>query len=572
MDLLGAQHQLTQMGATPNELSTKYNSMYEQLKGTNTPTTGGDAMVQMGSTKPAETNTSASQDFMQGYGAMNGAEKQLYDTIQTQLSTPVTTQSLTQEYAAAIGNANLPAGIPGESLSQEQLQLMDMQKIMDGSQDDIRAEITKAGGFATESQVQALTTARNKTLLKQASYLQQSMALKQDYIDHLMNFTEKDQAQVTAEVDRKLNLEKTQVDLVNSMQNAAQQNYQNIIKEGDSNGIGGYQALSTALAGNPTALASAEKTLGLPTGALSNQAFLSAMTPITAANKSQFVSASKYQQGGVFDPITGTFTPTGGGGNGTSSGTSTGAAGGIGGSNSAYYKAFANATIGVGPQSLPNEKTNFDSYMASGDTQGAKDYLTGLAIQRAPAQTQNALTARVETLDALTDISGLLQAYVAKSGDTNILKGSLEQAAQKVGQSTDPNLAYIQSRMQQALFSYRHGMTGVAFSPQEGAQYAGLFANISNSDTLNASKIASFRDGLNASNRSDLKLYLGGADVYDSLFGPPQTATLPNQTTPSRPGDLIQYNGLVYQIASDGDTLNEYNPASGTIDFSKIKF
>jgi len=408
--------------------------------------------------------------------------------------------------------------------------------------------------------------------LKQASYLQQSMALKQDYIDHLMNFTEKDQAQVTAEVDRKLNLEKTQVDLVNSMQNAAQQNYQNIIKEGDSNGIGGYQALSTALAGNPTALASAEKTLGLPTGALSNQAFLSAMTPITAANKSQFVSASKYQQGGVFDPITGTFTPTGGGGNGTSSGTSTGAAGGIGGSNSAYYKAFANATIGVGPQSLPNEKTNFDSYMASGDTQGAKDYLTGLAIQRAPAQTQNALTARVETLDALTDISGLLQAYVAKSGDTNILKGSLEQAAQKVGQSTDPNLAYIQSRMQQALFSYRHGMTGVAFSPQEGAQYAGLFANISNSDTLNASKIASFRDGLNASNRSDLKLYLGGADVYDSLFGPPQTATLPNQTTPSRPGDLIQYNGLVYQIASDGDTLNEYNPASGTIDFSKIKF
>jgi len=60
---------------------------------------------------------------------------------------------------------------------------MNLQNIMDGTEQDIRNEITKAGGFATESQVQGLTVARNRDLIKQYN----SLSLQRSAMENRMN-------------------------------------------------------------------------------------------------------------------------------------------------------------------------------------------------------------------------------------------------------------------------------------------------------------------------------------------------------------------------------------------------
>lgn len=59
-----------------------------------------------------------------------------------------------------------------EQLGSMDVEAMNIQNTMDGTADSIRQEVTKAGGFATESQIQGLATARNKDLIKQYNSLQ----------------------------------------------------------------------------------------------------------------------------------------------------------------------------------------------------------------------------------------------------------------------------------------------------------------------------------------------------------------------------------------------------------------
>lgn len=85
-------------------------------------------------------------------------------------------------------------------LSSDKLQLMNIKHIMSGTAEDLRSEITAAGGFATESQVQALAVSRNGVLLKQATLLQDQVQSQQDQVANdttLLNF-EKDMANTQA--------------------------------------------------------------------------------------------------------------------------------------------------------------------------------------------------------------------------------------------------------------------------------------------------------------------------------------------------------------------------------------
>lgn len=59
-----------------------------------------------------------------------------------------------------------------DQLNNLDVQEMNLNNIMNGTDDDIRSEISKAGGFATESQVQAIASGRNKDLLKQYNSLE----------------------------------------------------------------------------------------------------------------------------------------------------------------------------------------------------------------------------------------------------------------------------------------------------------------------------------------------------------------------------------------------------------------
>lgn len=199
---------------------------------------------------------------------------------------------------------NQMSKIQGEQniLAAEQLELMDIKRVMSGTEDDIRSEIQATGGLGTDSQVQALTVGRNKTLLKQATFIQDQMQYQKSLIDNdttLLNF-EKDMASTQA--TQRMSILQYQQTNQNNMMNAARDTYKTLLSSV------GAQGLYNALSRDPQQLANAEAIMGLGQGGLANLA----STP----------KAPEYgftEVGGVLyrtDKATGTATPIAGGGGG----------------------------------------------------------------------------------------------------------------------------------------------------------------------------------------------------------------------------------------------------------------
>lgn len=213
------------------QLKDKYLAAYEANKSKTAPDTGAQAASQLDqffteTTKGPEQNPF--QSFFDTIGGFNPIENALFTQLSQVLSAPQNTQSLTDFYKQEIAAQGIP---------ELNMELADIKRIMDGTEDDIREEVEKAGGFATESQVQAMTGARNKTLLKRATYLADVLNAKNEYVDRIVDLTQADRKAVSEELDRKLGITKTLFDMSQSMTNAAKDNYNSIIKNT------GYDAL-----------------------------------------------------------------------------------------------------------------------------------------------------------------------------------------------------------------------------------------------------------------------------------------------------------------------------------------
>lgn len=155
-----------------------------------------------------------------------------------------------------------------ESLMKEQgiqglnTELMNMKNVIEGAEDDIRSEITKAGGFATDSQVMALTNARNKTLIKNYNNLLQTKQQAQDYVDTLIGLSKEDKAAAAERLDSQLNLSTKLIEMEQGMQKNARDTLQNIVD------TVGYQGLLQATGNSPYYTNMVEQTLGLGQGGL----------------------------------------------------------------------------------------------------------------------------------------------------------------------------------------------------------------------------------------------------------------------------------------------------------------
>lgn len=292
------------------DLSQKYLTAFNNLKGTTLPQNSSDASSTITDyLKDNQDQADPQQSFFDAIGSMDPVEKSLYDTINQTLSSVGTQQTFTQQYQDLVNQQGIPA---------LQTSLMNVNNVMNGTEDDIRNEITKAGGFATDSQVQALTAARNKTLIQQAGVLQTQLQQKEDYVNQIMQFSQADQAETDKNLDTKIGLQGQLSDLQDKMVSAAKDNYNNIV-----NNVG-YSGLAESLQNNPQGMATAESILGLPTGALSDPTFLADQT-----NKNAPASVQEYQfakQNGYTGSFTDYQTATGNfsnGGNGTSGGSGT---------------------------------------------------------------------------------------------------------------------------------------------------------------------------------------------------------------------------------------------------------
>ena len=96
--------------------------------------------------------------------------------------------------------------LASSGINADQIKLANLSTIMDGTEDDIRAELTNNGGFATESQIEALTNARNKNLTRQYNLLQSGLAVKQNWVDNQMKYTQADEETASNNFEEKYSL------------------------------------------------------------------------------------------------------------------------------------------------------------------------------------------------------------------------------------------------------------------------------------------------------------------------------------------------------------------------------
>lgn len=151
------------------------------------------------------------------------------------------------------------AGIP-----QINETLLNTQKVIDGTEDDIRAEVQAAQGFATESQVLALASSRNKQLIKNYNQLLATKQMAQEQVNNMMQFAVEDRNFALNSIMQKMQIDQQIIQYRDKFVQNAREGYQNIINQV---GYGGFLEM---LGNDPTAINLAERTLGLGQGQLQN--------------------------------------------------------------------------------------------------------------------------------------------------------------------------------------------------------------------------------------------------------------------------------------------------------------
>lgn len=190
-----------------------------------------------------------------------------YNSIATQ------GQSMSQTYQ----NLTTQLGIPAMNT-----QLLNWKNIIDGSEQDVRTEVTKAGGFATDSQVLALTSSRNKQLVQNYNNLLQTKTQAMETLKTMTDLAAQDRTFALNAIDKKLQLDQQMMDYQQKMQTNAQVSYQKIID------TVGYKGLAQMTNNDPYYRSLVERSLGLHPGGLAQLASIG-----TAEDQSKYPEVTK---------------------------------------------------------------------------------------------------------------------------------------------------------------------------------------------------------------------------------------------------------------------------------------
>jgi len=225
------------------------------------PQTGGEARSLMGQYMPPETANLgvAEQQLAQDpdYQALLQTKKEFADVANQR-------QSLTQEYSALAKKLGI---------NELNTELMNMKNIIEGTEEDIRNEVTKAGGFATESQVQAMTFARNKQQIKNYNNLLETKQMAMEQLNTMVNLAAQDRQFAMQAISQKLQIETQIMEYKDKMKQNAVAGFERIVSRM------GYDGLAQMTNGDPYYTSMIEKTMGLGTGGLAK------LSAIDAQNK-----------------------------------------------------------------------------------------------------------------------------------------------------------------------------------------------------------------------------------------------------------------------------------------------
>lgn len=224
------------------ELLNKYKSGLQTAQSSNVPTPQtqgqGSAMVNGitgGATPMPQVNpidTVLAQD--KGYN-------ELLQSYKDFTSSESQKESLTSEYERLTKDAGI------EGINSE---LINDKNIIDGTEQDIRNEISAVGGFATEGQVQALASARNKTLISNYNNLLQTRDNAVSHINTMIGLSQQDRQYSQQQLENNLNFQQQISSYTDKFTKNAQESLKNVQATEGWDGI--YKAAMAS--GDPAAI------------------------------------------------------------------------------------------------------------------------------------------------------------------------------------------------------------------------------------------------------------------------------------------------------------------------------
>lgn len=236
-------------------LASKYHQTLSNVQqgGAEAPDNQGDASTAISNASPQSQDTTAVDQLFSQDPTING----LMTNITQLLSPQNQTSSLMDDYNQMYQSSGL------DEINKE---LIDANTVINGTEDDIRNEIQSAGGMGTDSQIQAMSNARNKGLIAKYNQLTQQKTDATNQLNSMMQLDSSDKQMAQTRVNSEIN---NMFQLANFKQQATTN-----IQEGFNALVGqvGYAGALQAYSANPQGLASIEQVMGLPAGGLSKLA------------------------------------------------------------------------------------------------------------------------------------------------------------------------------------------------------------------------------------------------------------------------------------------------------------
>lgn len=227
--------------------------------------------------------------------------------------------------------------------------------------------------------------------------------------------------------------------------------------------------------------------------------------------------------------------------------------------------AFGSISLGFSDNQSKIARKEFNSLLGEGKIQQAKEFLVSSAISTLNTEQKNKAIGRSEALLALDDIESLLNKYEQKGGDTGFFSGKMEDIANKIGKTTDPELALIQNQIRLAIVDYRRAVSGAAFTESEAAEYERLFPSIGKVEEFNNSSLSSLRQTFNRNQKGVLQTVMGQTN-YNNIFEDEKFNGLSQNPTSyssldsflqANPDDLINIEAIERQAFSSGKELTD---------------
>lgn len=156
--------------------------------------------------------------------------------------------------------------------------------------------------------------------------------------------------------------------------------------------------------------------------------------------------------------------------------------------------------------SMPKERAaswrkTLSGLAVDGNEEDLRSAMKQAAIESEPSTSRTQLQGREQMVGSLLDAKAILSDMKTRGVPTDILTGSVEDIARKLGTSTNPEYVRLGNRLASTLIAYRKAATGAQFSEKESSQYQKMFPNYSNEFPVNDALIQGLLDEAQTNNR-----------------------------------------------------------------------